>query len=42
LKKANKLRKEQSDDKKFNSLVQSYKSKLLATQNAVQKSKWFD
>jgi hypothetical protein len=40
-KKLKKFKQEQSDEKKFNSLVQSYKSRLMAG-DGKQKSKWFE
>ena len=40
-KKLKKFKQEQSDEKKFNSLVQSYKSRLMAG-DGQQKSKWFE
>ena len=41
-KKLRRLRKEAESEKKFNSLVQSYKSRLMSAENVQQKSKWFD
>ena len=40
-KKLKMFKQEQSDEKKFNSLVQSYKSRLMAG-DGKQKSKWFE
>jgi nucleolar protein 4 len=41
-KKVKKVRQEQADEKKFNSLVQSYKSRLMGGAENRQKSKWFE
>jgi hypothetical protein len=41
-KKMKRQRREAEDEKKFNSLVQSYKKRLMASENVGQKSKWFD
>ena len=41
-KKLRKLRKEAESEKKFNSLVASYKSRLMSSENIQQKSKWFE
>ena len=41
-KKLKKQRQEAQDEKKFNTLVANYKSRLLASENVQKKSKWFD
>ncbi len=41
-KKLKKIRQDRADEKKFNSLVSSYKARLMAGAGEKQKSKWFE